>query len=365
MSTLQKKGNYYHAAFRSESGKTITLTTGQTTKEAARQAVKDAGIDQLEAAAATGRLTNEAIGRIKTGGKLTMESASVHYLKACRANGKSEQTIERERGTFARFLKQTRLGAVPPTAVTEEQIRTWVNDEESESKLGSRLINLTTVRTFFKFCVFRGWTCANPARNVRVNRNLLSHEQKERKQKTPFTKTEFTQMLHATAEDGAQAGLFWHFAILLGWETGARLADISTAEWAQFDEAGHFICHTRKTGARIALPISEKMQELVASLPATNRYHLFPQERATVLDVKRRAALSVQFSRLLGRLEIGGRSFHSLRHTFVERMRQHGSTWEEIAEAIGHACTETTKGYASKKVGGKKRSATAEPKRHE
>ena len=356
MSTLIKRGNVYHAAFKSEGGKIVTVTTKATTKEDARRFVKEAGIDELEAAGQLGSLTNEVVGRIKAGGKLTTAKAVEKYLAACVANTESAFTIDNKRVNLHAFLRQQRLDSVPPSAISADHIRAFINDESTPIKLGTRQVMLINVRGFLRFCAYQGWIHANPAGEIKVNRRALSHDQLETEQRKAFTKDEVDTILHVTSPVGVYANPFWHFAVQLGWETGARLEDIASAAWASFNEAGFFICRLRKTNSRIAVPISDKVDELLCEIPvsAKDKAHLFPEQHVIISDVRRRSALSQSFGRLCKRIDITDKSFHCLRHAFAERHRQHGATWEQIAESLGHVCTDTTKGYVTKAAGGKK-----------
>jgi integrase len=142
---------------------------------------------------------------------------------------------------------------------------------------------------------------------------------------------------------------------LFGWETGLRLGDICQLEWSCFDRPHEVIVWTDKRNKRVAVPVSPELSLLLTGIPVQDDgIYLFPEQRATLLDPDRRAGLSVYFKRHCERAGIKDKSFHSLRHAFVQTHREHGETWKHIAQAIGHSCEETTKGYANKKVGGRK-----------
>ena len=70
-----------------------------------------------------------------------------------------------------------------------------------------------------------------------------------------------------------------------------------------------------------------KAAEAVTQIPVAHERYLFPDQRATILNVSRRVSLSMQFKRICERLGIKDKSFHCLRHSalpvriFEERSR--------------------------------------------
>jgi integrase len=140
--------------------------------------------------------------------------------------------------------------------------------------------------------------------------------------------------------------------VQIGWWTGLRLSDICTLEWSAFVD-GDIIVHTIKRDRRVQIPMSHPaigggILNLVLLEMAENRTSsrfCFPDAAEAIMDVNRRSKFSVAFMRLLNRLDIYGRSFHCLRHSFVTRLAAEGIEMEAIGKLVGHAQSGTTMGY--------------------
>lgn len=346
--TLIKRNRTYHVRMKSAEGGTVSVTTKATTRREAEQRIKEAGLDKVEAAAQTHRLTQEGVSRILAGKRITNARALEAWHKGMANAGDAPRTVLNSMNIVTRFIEECGLNSSSPMSITEQHISDWVNDPKSENKMATRRIAISVIGKYLEYCAHQGWSVGNKAKLVRVNMNLLSHEQKETNEKLPFGKAEVNKLLRDL--DG-----FWKFAVRIGFETGLRLGDICQLEWSCFDREGEVIVWTDKRDRRVAVPISDELAHMLTLIPMQDARYLFPEERAIHLDPSKRAALSVRFKRLCQRNDIEDKSFHCLRHGFVQSHREHGATWEQIATAIGHACEETTKGYADKNVGGKKR----------
>lgn len=198
----------------------------------------------------------------------------------------------------------------------------------------------------------------------------MSHEQKEGTDKEPFTEEEVKTILTELRADWkrAQNGqqelfrnpmevLFWLVASSMAKETGFRLSDIAQLEWRSFAEENHMVVWTGKANRRVELPISEGLRSLMSEVPVNDPTYVFPAQRELILNVKKRSFLSVGFGRLLERLGIKNRSFHSFRHykatqayakmdkEQLARKLVEVLTLEQIAALLGHADAKTTKNY--------------------
>lgn len=341
---LTKKGGVYHATFRTALGTTKSITTRTTNKEDAVKVVNESGIKELEMAAKSGRLTNEAIGRIIAGKKVTMEKSIEPYRQWMESIGRAPRTIENNVANLKEWMKLMKIANMPPSAVKREHINPWINDPESESKRGTRVVKLAAVRTFFHYLSASGLCVGDPSKLVAINMNVLSHRQKETKTRVPVTEQEYKTILHTTSEAGKSPSAFWHFATRISWENGLRLGDIASLEWSCFQKPGTATIWTEKRDTRVSLPISKALQKLLTEIPITHQKYLFPSQHHLHNDTKKRSTLSVQFSRIASRCGVH-KPFHSIRHAFATRMNNDGHSMTDIAKAMGHTDTKTTEGY--------------------
>lgn len=343
---LLKKGKIYHAEIKTATGKRTTITTRQTNEADARRAIKESGIDKVEAAAKTHRLTNDGVTRILAGKKVTIKKALVEWEAWQRTISRSPHSIEFAVRTVERWATDMDLLNAPPTSIDETHINPWINNPKADSGASSRRILLSSIRSFFEYCSIKGWSVGNPGKLITINMDILTHEQKEPTERKPFTKAELEKLVNNT--EG-----FWKFAILIGRETGLRLGDIASLEWASFENDGEVVVWTDKRNKRVALPISDRLSNMLSEVPISDERFLYPDERAIVRDIKRRSMLSTYFGRICQRNGIEGKSFHSIRHTRISEWRRElqdaGMTYDEALLAIGklvaHSDIKTTAGY--------------------
>jgi integrase len=364
---LKKIGGIYHVKIAAKGGPKW-ISTKATSRKEAEKVVAESGAHRLSIAAKAGRLTGKAIGHILAGKSLTVTKALDEYERRS-AVSKSAKTVANARQIVGLWIREAGVGNLAPSSITPDHISGWINSEDSGNKRTTRTTNLAALRTFFEFCSHQGWIVSDPSRMVEVNHSILTQEQME-SERNPFTDDEVKQLVSALrsdwhkAETGkhelfreAQHVLFWLVAVCVARETGLRLSDIAQLEWRSFCEQGKIVVWTKKTGKRVEHKISDSLSNLIGEIPVDSPVYLFPNQRDIIRNMKTRALLSVQFGRLLERLEIHGKSFHSLRHTFATRkfakMDKHALaqklaealTMEEIAALLGHTDTRTSKGY--------------------
>lgn len=362
---MTKIDGIYHVRVEAN-GKGKYISTGCTTRAEAEKVVAESSIEKLSIAAKAGRLTRKAIGQILTGKNLTCDKALDEYIKVKSAS-KSEKTVANNALVVGNWMSGMKIGALPPSAVTADHISLWINSPKLTWKRSTRQVALASVRTFFGFCSDQGWIVADPSQLVVIDYSAMTHEQKESVEKLPFTEADVKLIQDSLEVDYANEKpvllqdrrqvLFWRVAVAVAQETGLRLSDVAQLSWRSFGEPGKLVVWTEKTNKRMEHPISEVIQNLVAEVPVSDAEFLFPLQSKTIKDVARRAALSVQFSRILDRLKIEGKSFHSFRHfrasqSYAELDKEalaaklaESLSLGEIAGLLGHSNKSTTKGY--------------------
>lgn len=153
----------------------------------------------------------------------------------------------------------------------------------------------------------------------------------------------------------SQEKTFWRFAVLCSRENGLRLGDICNLTWKCFTEEPHaLVVWTDKTDKRIVHKMSPILEDALGEIISTHPDWLFPEQRELNKDVKKRATLSYQFTRICERLGIKGKSFHHLRHrkqnvedinSMAKRLAK-SLSMEEMKTLLGHSNTRTTEIYS-------------------
>ena len=255
-------------------------------------------------------------------------------------SGSSENTIYSQGKYVEKFIKERKLKSI--TAVTPEIINAWVNADDGKS-VSTKNFTLAAIKAFFAYAKGKGYCSTNPADIVKVNKRILNHSQREGRNVRPFTETEVQYVID-------HAPYFYRQATAISWYTGLRLSDICCLEWNSISDT-HMVVWTQKRDKRVSLPLGHiatglgKLCQYLEEIEKEDDVFCFPRQRATVEYPKARARLSSKFSKLLKEYGIEGRSFHSLRHSFVTRLAGMGLSITDIGRYVGHSDTSTTEGY--------------------
>lgn len=150
--------------------------------------------------------------------------------------------------------------------------------------------------------------------------------------------------------------------ILLALDAGLRLSDIIHLEW-RFIDLDRRITNalpTRKTGAKIFNPISERLKSALLEHRAEqpqDEPHVFPEDLKRIRANGDPERITHEMKRLFERAGIktiqtdkDGKahtvaSFHSLRHTFVSRLMERGVNPYYVQRAVGHSTMMMTAHY--------------------
>lgn len=254
--------------------------------------------------------------------------------------GRSPITIHNQSCAVMSLVASSNIGLHSmPSSVTEEVVDEYVNGEAAGS-VSNRRFKLSAVRSFTAFCNRSGLILGDPGRLVGVKLHGLTHEQKEKKERIPFTEDEIDRLLVEVC-----ASMWWKFAIITGRDTGLRLGDICTIEWACFAKPGTVSVWTDKRDKRVELPLTPRMEGSMLFIPRADVRYVFPDMAARYNNASKRAGISMEFARICKRCGIEGKSFHCLRHTYVTDCMMKGMPIEHIAVNVGHSHVETTKIY--------------------
>lgn len=334
-----------------ENGGTKSISTGCRTKTDAETLVKSAKIEQIEAASRVHRLTSEVVSLITSNRPVPASEVFLEWSEWMKVGVRSPRTRDNNMAIVSRWITGCGLAETPVASITEEAIHSWINNPTSAYKLGTRKFHLACIRNFFHYCVVKRYALSDPTQLVAVDHRLMSHKQRETQHKAVFEDDEIDFILSVcdeTEPDSITEG-FFSAAIILGRDLAIRLGDVCNLEWDCFDfEKGIVVVWIDKSNHRIAIPMSERVEKLAMSLPRNGTRYLFPNEQLINADGKRRAMLSVYFGRLFKSLGFEGFSFHSLRATMATTMAARGDTIEDIAKALGHSGTSSTKSYIRK-----------------
>tara|TARA_R110000824_G_scaffold75947_4_gene192586 strand:- start:599 stop:1378 length:780 start_codon:yes stop_codon:yes gene_type:complete len=252
-------------------------------------------------------------------------------------------------------------------SLTSSHVSEFINRDDGVS-LSQRRFRLSAINSYTSLAKALGEAKGNVSYKLRVNMKKLSHKQKERKHKEPFTRDEYDSIMvncwrvpkFSFGNKYIENRAFFKTATALSYWTGLRLCDCASLEWdAVITEPDHLVVWTKKAGdsehARVALPLenplvgSGELREVLNELPFESPQYVFPHHHKIITTIRTRSYLPQAYRRFLKQKDMFGESFsktfHCLRHSFVTRMSEAGVGIEDIGKLVAHADTTTTDIY--------------------
>lgn len=282
-------------------------------------------------------LTAETVTRILVGRKQTGRQAFEAWKDWAETVGLTPNTIHRYETYILLFLREQKFETSSLAGAKDSDVDKFVNPVGSGIVANTRRNRLCAMQSFFAVVASKGYVATDISAVIRVKLDGLSFHQKEPKRRVPFTDLELAVLRRI--EDP-----FWRTFVLLGEYYGFRVSDVAQLEWASFDRPGMIIVWTDKRDTRLELPLDPEVSTHMQTLERRGRY-VFPEQRATSINVDQRSMLSTYFIRELARHGIVGKSTHCLRHTFATKRAGLGDTVDQIRQKMGHASTATTEIY--------------------
>lgn len=140
-------------------------------------------------------------------------------------------------------------------------------------------------------------------------------------------------------------GAHWRCLYRLALETGARLQELTLAEWSEFDNPGIWIMpkeHTKKNKMRMVSlsPRAERILKILRAISKENSKHVFHSFGTT-------SAVSSGWRYRMDQAGIVGLRCHDLRHEAISRMMVHPNkiSMPVIQLMVGHESPEMTLKY--------------------
>jgi integrase len=351
-----------------KSTKEKLLRKAQTEAAKLREAdLRAAGADD-DTARETLRILAEAQGKA-TAGELTIAAARVMLLELAKAGGTGEIRL----WTVREWVNEWLAARLPVTAATtaaaykthttrfletlgpkaDARIETLEAGDFRKFRDATRKgraaktanLGLKIMRSCFQAAVKEGVLLANPAASVET---LPETDSVTRE---PFTWSEVENILSACPDDE------WKALVLLGALAGLRLGDAARLKLGNVDfKAGTISLVAQKKarkGKAFTVPLHPRLSKALAALPRPISASLPLLPSLAPLAIAGRSGLSLQFSRILEAAAKAnkpktpedpdwqggtrGRSFHSLRHTFVSLLANSGVDSETRRLLSDHA----------------------------
>ncbi len=366
MGSLHKRGDsrFYWAAFELPNGKRAFRSTKCDVRKDAMQVLTT--WEKASAMGKAGTLTEAKVREVVAAIYLAanqeaMPTASVReYLNAW-LKRKDLELAESSAGEYRRVV----VGFLADMGERADRSMDAVRIDDI-LKWRAGLADRVTPATANKCLKILRTAWAQALKDQVVSRNILlsvdtlkAHRGTERR---AFTLAELRSILDVCSNE-------WRGIVLAGLYTGQRMADIVLLTWNQIDMVRreiHF--NTRKTGARLTIPIAEPLLDYLMNLAAGDDpgADVFPEQAAAM-----RVSGSTVSRRFMGILEAAGVikkgtghishaatgkgrsarrnvsevSFHALRHTATSLLKNMGVSDVVARSIIGHESEAISRAY--------------------
>jgi len=257
------------------------------------------------------------------------------------------------RQTYAHLVRRfitARLGVAPPDwpSLTAAQITTFVGQEAARRQNAGRKLPAVAVRSFLRFLVFRGalrpgLEAAAPAPPQWKYASLPSR----------LTPEDIERVLAVYHEGTASSRRNRAMLFLLA-RLGLRAQDVASLCFDDIDWAdGRFTLRPGKSRRARTLPLPHDVGEAIVAYvqggrPQSESRQVFVRSRPPCRSLTSAAVWAIvrqAFTRA-GIVVPPGVASHLFRHTIASQMVNHGVSFKDVADILGHQSIQTTGIYA-------------------
>jgi integrase/recombinase XerD len=198
---------------------------------------------------------------------------------------------------------------------------------------------LGRLRTFFKFCMERGWIQGNPAK-------LLKPPKEERKQVQPFSDDEIEKILWAVDlypdRPYGRRNDLRAFVLVLRY-TGLRIGDVVSLRRSALKD-GKLLLQTQKTGSEVWMPLPQVVLDALGKVIGTSGYWFWSGDGAVRTCVGNWQRSLRTLFKLAG---VKNAFPHKFRHTFSTDLLSKGVSVETVSVLLGHGKSSITQKFYS------------------
>ncbi|MFI3279222.1 MAG: tyrosine-type recombinase/integrase [Rikenellaceae bacterium] len=269
----------------------------------------------------------------------------------------SHHTLRAYRADLESFLHYLDLSeeSFDPARITAEDVREWLVDRSEHSSTKSSSINrsLSTLRSFFRWALSKGFIERDPTttvKSLKVGRRLPSFISERRMSEVvDEMKSEGKELSFIEQRDA--------LIILLFYATGIRLSELTGIEWQDFSSDRRTLKVRGKGDKERLVPIVTELRREIDSYEAKLKaQNIWRSEINSLFLSHRGAPLSANMIYRVVRRELGNaavqgkKSPHVLRHTFATHLLGAGADMRDIQELLGHSSLQATQIYTHSSI---------------
>ena len=230
-------------------------------------------------------------------------------------------------------------------SVDSDIIRDWMESMMDKGDMASTVNNrLSAVRSFFRFALSRGLVDRDPSHVVKgpKKQKPLPYFVREADMNRLI---DFPQMWGESYKDVRARTI-----IILFYETGMRLAELTALNDQDIDFVSHQLKVTGKRNKQRIIPFGQELEQTLRRYMALRDEQPVRDGRALIQNDKGERMSRFQVERVvntcLSRVTTQKkRSPHVLRHSFATAMLNNGAGLESVQKLLGHESVATTEVY--------------------
>jgi len=259
------------------------------------------------------------------------------FLDHCKSEGLKDATIRKYRNALDKLVD---------FCETEKQDSLQELKAETLDRFrGTRKLapitagkELEILRVFFGFCMDRDWTKENPARRIKLPRNLKPNEV------IPYTPAEVTAILMACDRVGKRQfeRLRARAMILTFRHTALRIGDVAMLARDRISPDGEgwrMFLRTEKSGQSVFLPVPKHLKEALDRVPPPvgnidSRYFFW---NGTGKQETHKGHMHRLLQAVFKKSGVAGAHAHRFRHTLATELLGRGASFEDVADILGNS----------------------------
>ena len=269
----------------------------------------------------------------------------LNYL--CYERNRSQLTVQNyERGlrSFESYFKN-RDSQLSWESVDSDVIRDWMESLMDKGDMASTVNNrLSAVRSFYRFALARHMVDADPAYSIRGP--------KKQKPLPQFVRENDMNDLIDNQERWGDSfkDTRARTIIILLYETGMRVSELTGLDDVAVDFAQHHIKVTGKRNKQRIIPFGNELEQMLREYMKQRDEQVVRHSDALFVNDKgqRLNRMNVGYivhKCLTGATTLKKRSPHVLRHSFATAMLNNGAGLESVKKLLGHESISTTEIY--------------------
>ncbi len=259
------------------------------------------------------------------------------FLDHCQSEGLKDATIRKYRNTLDKMTDFCDAEEI-------DSLQELKAEKLDQFRSGRGLASITAgkeleiLRVIFAFCMDRDWTKENPAKKIKLPRNLKPNEV------VPYTPAEITAILMACDRIGKRQfeRLRARAMILTFRYTALGIGDVAMLARDRISADGggwRMFLRTEKSGQSVFLPVPKHLKEALDRVPPPvsnidSRYFFW---NGTGKQETHKGHMHRLLQAVFKKSGVVGAHAHRFRHTLATELLGRGASFEDVADILGNS----------------------------